>query len=87
MYRIVVCIENNNPYRIFGDAKGGVCLNKQIYYANRCSNNKYYYISGEKPELDANTHTTDSYMGLYESIYFVTLAEWREKQIDDILND
>ena len=85
MTRIVLCKEDNEPLAVFGKAKGGICLENTIYYANR-SNLGHYYISSEMPPDGWGTHIVDSYMGVYDNNKFISLAEWRDQQINDILN-
>lgn len=77
---------DNKPLAVFGKALGGICYQNEIYYANR-SNLGDYYISSEIPPNGWGTHVVDSYMGVCDSKYFMSLAEWRDKQIDNILGE
>jgi len=91
--KVIICIEACEPYTIgpFGPGEvygsGALAEKGKIYYANNCSSCKHYYVAAEKYSNGNPAHTHQSFMGLYESKYFVDLASYREIQIDSILND
>lgn len=91
--RVIICIESCEPYTIgpFGVGSwvgtGITAKECEKYYVNTCSSRKHYYVASENYGLGNSAHTHPSFMGLYESKYFIELADYRETQIDSILSD
>ena len=88
----VICINNCKPYFVgpFGIGEymgnGESCVKLNTYYVNRCSNGDYYTCS-EYYEQGQGAHQQPSFMGMFRNEYFVILSEWRDRQIEEILND
>ena len=73
----VVCIDNKGN----NDKECGVLSKNNIYWGilvNKGENimNPFYLI-----------YEKNSFVGIFDAIRFITLAEWRDKQIDNILNE
>ena len=57
-------------------------------YPNPCYKDKFYYMYGEHIyNLDKKRFTFLGYILPMNKDRFISIAEWREKQIDSILND
>jgi hypothetical protein len=62
------------------------------YYTEPVIKNTTYYTSASRLDYDwleviPVSNSEGKYVGLYDKKLFITLAEWRDKQIVEILNE
>jgi len=72
--------------------KDGDKNNSSYYYTEPVIKNTTYYTTASRLDYDwlEVIHVSNSegkYVGLYDKKLFITLAEWRDKQIVEILNE
>ena len=85
----VICIEDCKPYFLgpFGitgaTGNGEKCIKHNKYFINKCSNGDYYICSEDGK---GGAHQQPSFIGLAYYKYFVTLGEWREMRINEIID-
>jgi hypothetical protein len=90
--RIIICIKDCDAITIgpFGPGEcignNEKCKANNTYYAN-VSNKGDYYVCSEEFSNGERAHSQNSFMGLFYSKNFISLAEWRDKQIDKILEE
>ena len=76
----LVCI--NDGIDEFGDSR---CYANRLYYTY-CIGITYLTIFEDR-EMRNKEILNDHHVGYFKLKYFITLAEYRQKQIEDILND
>lgn len=86
----LICIESCKAYGPFGVGEwignDEEAISGQYYYANNCSSGVHYYLASQNYGEGNSAHMHPSFMGLFESKFFVKLAECRDIQITEILS-
>lgn len=89
-----ICLKDCELYNFFDDFSDvkAKCFKDNFYYIKYDSFSREYevYTEEDNDKSYIGTFETDYYskpqIGKFEE-YFVTIAQWRDSQIDNILND